>query len=300
MKIPYYPGCTLKAQGLGFETSAIASANALDIEMVELERWNCCGTVFSLASDDLMHYVAPIRNFIRVQEAGYDKVVTLCSMCYNTMKRANLMVQSDDEKLKTLNDFMYKEVDYTGKVDIVHLLELLRDEIGFNAITKKVLKKIGNLKVAPYYGCMLTRPKEVGIDDWEEPSIMEELIEALGAEVVDDPLRGECCGAYHTVNAKELVADRARMIVTSAKKRGADIIILSCPLCEFNLDTRQRDTQEIYNDFIGMPVLYFTQLMALALGLGEEVCRFDLHYVDPRPLLIEKGIIEEGEEKNAK
>ena len=115
---------------------------------------------------------------------------------------------------------------------------------------------------------------------------MENLITALGAEAVDDPMRGECCGAYHTVNAKDLVTERTRMIVSSAKKRGADIIILSCPLCEFNLDS--------------MPVLYFTQLMALALGLGEEVCRFDLHYVDPRPLLIEKGIIEEGEEKNAK
>lgn len=300
MEIPYYPGCTLKAQGLGFETSAIASAKAVDIEMVELERWNCCGTVFSLASDDLMHYVAPIRNFIRVQEAGYDKMVTLCSMCYNTMKRANLLVKNDSEKLKTLNDFMYREEDYKGNVEIVHLLELLRDEIGFETISKKVIRKFNGLKVAPYYGCMLTRPKEVGIDDWEEPQIMENLITALGAEVVDDPMRGECCGAYHTVNSKDLVAERTRLIVTSAKNRGADVIILSCPLCEFNLDTRQKDTVKIYSDFTGIPILYFTQLIALSLGLGKEVCRFDLHYVDPRPLLIEKGIIEEGEDKNAK
>lgn len=300
MKIPYYPGCTLKSQGLGFETSAMAAARAIDIEMEELERWNCCGTVFSLASDDLMHYIAPIRNFIRVQEAGYDKVVTLCSMCYNTMKRANLLVKNDSEKLKTLNDFMYREEDYKGNVEIVHLLELLRDEIGFETISKKVIRKFNELKVAPYYGCMLTRPKEVGIDDWEEPQVMENLIKALGAEVVDDPMRGECCGAYHTVNSKELVAERTRMIVTSAKNRGADIIVLSCPLCEFNLGTRQKDTIEIYSDFSGIPILYFTQLMALALGMGKEVCRFDLHYVDPRPLLIEKGIIEEGEEKNAR
>ncbi len=298
MKIPYYPGCTLKTQANGFETSAIKVAGTLDIDFEELERWNCCGTVFSQASDNLMQYLAPIRNCIRVQEAGFDKFVTLCSMCYNTMKRANLQVAHDDEKLKTINSFMYREEDYRGSVEVFHLLEMLRDEVGFEKISKKVIKKLSGLKVAPYYGCMLTRPQEVGIDDLEEPRIMEDLIRALGAEVIDDPLRGECCGSYHTVNAKDLVTERTRMIVSSAKNRGADVIILSCPLCEFNLDTRQKDTKEKYSDFTGIPILYFTQLMALAFGLREEVCRFDLHYIDPRPVLIDKDVIEEGERKN--
>ncbi len=300
MKVSYYPGCTVKNQGLGFETSALAAAEVLNIEMQELPRWNCCGTVFSLASDDLMHYTAPIRNFIRVQEAGYDKVVTLCSMCYNTMKRAELTVKDDPEKLETLNNFMNLEEDYKGNVKLVHLLEMFRDEIGFQVIAKKVLKSLKGLKVAPYYGCTLTRPKEVGIDDYEEPRVMEDLLKTLGAEVISDPLRGECCGSYHTVNAKELVAERTRMIITSAKNKGADVIVLSCPLCEFNLDSRQKETKNIYSDFTGIPVLYFTQLLALAFGLGEEVCKFNLHSVDPYPLLKEKNIIEEGDDNNGK
>jgi heterodisulfide reductase subunit B len=124
---------------------------------------------------------------------------------------------------------------------------------------------------------------------------MEDLLQTLGADVIVDPLRSECCGSYHTVNAKELVAERTRMILNSVKSRGAEVIVLSCPLCEFNLDARQKDTVETFTDFTGIPVLYFTQLMALALGLGEEVCQFNIHYVNPYPLLIEKNIIEEGE-----
>ncbi len=293
MKIPYYPGCTLKAQGLGFEESAVAAASALDIEMEEMIRWNCCGTVFSLASDDLIHHAAALRNLIRVQETGNDRVVTLCSMCYNTLKRVNLEIKNNEEDLEKLNGFMYREEDYLGGVTVLHLLEILRDEIGFDAIAKKVKKPLKDLKITPYYGCLLTRPKEIGLDDWEEPTVMEELLRALGATVVDDPFRGECCGSYHTVTSKDLIAERTRMIVSSARERGADAIVLSCPLCEFNLDARQEDTTERYTDFVGLPVLYFTQLMALSLGCEEEVCRFDLHYVDPRPLLKEKGILEE-------
>lgn len=294
MQIPYYPGCTLKSQGIGFENSAKAVLMVLGIEMKELERWNCCGTVFSLASDDLIHYAAPMRNLIRVQETGNNRVITLCSMCYNTLKRSSLLLQNDEEKLNTLNDFMSLEENYKGKVKVLHLLEILRDEVGFETISKKVVKPLKDLKVVPYYGCLLTRPKEVGIDDWEEPRIMEDLMQAMGAKVLDEPLRGECCGSYHTVNSKDLVAERTRMIVSSARNRGADVIVLSCPLCEFNLDARQKDTAEIYNDFVGIPVLYFTQLMALALGLDEKVCSFDFHYVDPRPMLKEKGILDWG------
>lgn len=295
MKIPYYPGCTLKNQALGFEKSALAVTRALDVELQELSRWNCCGTVFSLAHNDLFHNLAPIRNLIRVESAGYDQVVTLCSMCYNTMKRANLIVKNDPSQLKTLNDFMYREPDYHAQVKVIHLLELLRDTIGYKNISKKVLHPLHGLKVIPYYGCTLTRPKEVAIDDWEEPCVLEDLMEVLGAEVIDNPLRGECCGSYHTVNAKELVVERTNMIISSAKKRGADIMVVSCPLCEFNLGTRQRETNQIHSGFSGIPVLYFTQLMVLAFGLNLQSFRPDLHYVDPLPILEQRGIIEEGE-----
>jgi len=291
MKISYYPGCTLKKNALNLETSALAVGKELGIEMVELPRWNCCGTVFTLASDDLMRQAAPIRNLIRVQELGENQVVTLCSMCYNTLKRANLLVKNDNEKLATLNEFMDQEEDYRGDVKVIHLLEILKNDVGFDKIREKVKKPLNGLKVAPYYGCLLTRPKEIGLDDMEEPTILHDLVESLGAEVIDDPLKTECCGAYQTVSNKEVVADRTYNILTSAQSRGAEAIVLSCPLCDFNLDHRQKDVEEKYHDFEKIPVFYFTQLMAIAFGMDENVCGLDLNYVNPLPLLRKKKLI---------
>ncbi len=282
MEITYYPGCTMKTMAKNFEDSAISSFRALGIELKELPRWNCCGTVYSLTSDDLMHHLAPIRNLIRVKEQGADRVLTFCSMCFNTLKRANLMVRENPENRDKLNNFMDREeIDYVGDVEIVHGLEILRDEVGFDKIAEAVKQPLDGLKVAPYYGCMLLRPEEVAIDDAENPAIMENLIEALGAEVIEFPYKNECCGAYQTVNAIDLVAKRTLAITGFAKRAQADVILTSCPLCQFNLDRRQKEVKEQFPEFIEMPVLYFTQLLAVALGLGEEVCRFDLNYINP-------------------
>lgn len=291
MKILYYPGCTLKKNAKNLETSALAISKELGIEMVELPRWNCCGTVYSLASDDLMRQAAPIRNLIRVQELGENKVVTLCSMCYNTLKRSNLKFRNAEEDLATLNDFMYLEEDYKGNVEVFHLLELLKNDIGFDKIAEKVKKPLNGLKVAPYYGCLLIRPKEVGLDDMEEPRILHSLLESIGAEVIDFPLKTECCGAYQTVGNKGVVADRTYNILTSAQSRGAEAVALSCPLCDFNLDHRQKEVVDKYSDFSTIPVFYFTQLLAIAFGLEKNVCGFDLNYIDPRPLLGSKNIL---------
>ena len=289
MEIPYFPGCTLKTAALNFEDSAVASAAALGIELVELPKWYCCGTVYSLASDDLIHQLAPIRTLLRVKEAGDDRVVTLCAMCYNTLKRANQLIREDEEKREKINSFMYEEeTDYNGEVKVYHLLQLLRDDIGFEKIREKVRTRLKGLRVAPYYGCLLLRPPEAGLDDPEEPRVLEDLLRSTGAEVVDHPFKTECCGSYNTVDRVDLVADRTREIVGSAIKRGAELLVTSCPLCQFNLDNRQKDVAEAHSDFNGIPVLYFTQLLAVALGLDEKALRFDLNYIDPFPLFEEK------------
>jgi heterodisulfide reductase subunit B len=263
------------------------------VEVEELPRWNCCGTVFSLATDDLIHHVAPIRNLIRVKESNTNRVMTLCAMCYNTLKRANERVKADPESLDKINKFMAprEKVEYEGDVQVLHLLELLRDEIKFENIAKKVVKPLKNLKIASYYGCLLVRPKEIGLDDAENPVVLENLMNALGSKAVDFPYKTECCAAYQTVDKPEVVADRTYQIITSAQTQGAEVISVSCPLCAFNLDHRQKETSQKYLDFKSMPILYFTQLMAIALGCPGERLRFDLHYIDPRPLLKGKGLI---------
>lgn len=292
MKITYYPGCTLKSTAKNFEDSALCSLKNLEVDFEELPRWNCCGTVFSLATDDLIHHVAPIRNLIRVKESNSNRVLTLCAMCYNTLKRANERVKSDSESLDKINQFMYREnIDYAGDVKILHLLELLRDEIKFENIAKKVVKPLKNLKIANYYGCLLVRPREIGLDDVENPTILENLTAALGGEPVDFPYKTECCASYQTVDKPEIVADRTYHILTSAQNQGAEVVTVSCPLCAFNLDHRQKETVREYPEFKSIPILYFTQLLAISLGCSKETLGFDLHFIDPKPILKEKGLI---------
>jgi heterodisulfide reductase subunit B len=290
----YYPGCTMKAStsnGLGFEESAIAATEELGVELVEMEKWYCCNTVYSMASDDLIRQVAPIRNLVKVQKTGEDKVVSLCSMCTNTLIMANSIVNNEPDKLETINAFMDTEPEYKGEVEVLHLLQVLRDEVGMDKIKKAIKKPLKGLTLSPYYGCVLTRPKEAAIDDPVHPTLMRELLEALGAVVIEDPYQMECCGSYHTVANKEIVADRTYQIVESSKKRGADALVLTCPLCQFNLDSRQVETKELYRNFTRMPVLYFTQLLAIALGIDPAVCHFENHEVNPLPLLESKGLV---------
>jgi len=294
MKIPYYPGCSLKSTAKHFEVSAIAVAKELGIEFVEIPRWNCCGVVSSLTEDDIIHHVGPIRNFVRVLEMNENglvdnekRLLTLCSMCFNTLKRSNLRVKEKPDDLDVINDFMYQEKDYDGSVEVVHFLEVLQ-KIGFDKVKEKVKKNLENTKVAAYYGCMLIRPKEVGIDDPEVPAIFEKLIQSLGAEPVDWRSKIRCCGSYLTLNNKDTVVDIAHDILTDAQKNGAELIITSCPLCAFNLDNRQKDIKSKYPSFIEIPVLYFTQLMALAFGLEEKHWGLDLNYINSYNLLSKK------------
>jgi heterodisulfide reductase subunit B len=292
MKISYYPGCTLKANAKNFEDSALCSLKQLGLEVEELRRWNCCGTVYSLATDDLIHHIAPIRNLIFSKEAKAEALMTLCAMCYNTLKRANERIKKSRDDRDIINRFMDAEgLAYEGDVKVLHLLELLRDEIKFGNVAKKVVKPLKNLKVASYYGCLLVRPKEIGLDDVENPRVLENLMTALGADPVDFPYKTECCASYQTVDNPGIVAERTYRILTSAQRAGADVVSVSCPLCAFNLDNRQKETVNLYSDFKKMPILYFTQLLGIALGCPEEALRFDLHGVDPKPALKQKGLL---------
>jgi len=297
MRLAYYPGCTLKTTAKNFEASALASAKKLGIELVELPRWNCCGTVHALASDDVMHYIAPIRNLVRVEEmkskglVDDSRVVTLCEMCFNTLKRANTGVREDSERMRKVRDIMADEdPQYSGSTEVIHYLELIR-QLGWEKVSEKVEKPLKGLNVASYYGCLLLRPRGVGIDDVDNPTVMENIVKALGAEVIDIPFKSKCCGTYHTVHMKDVASDLSQRILNQAVKGGADLITLACPLCEYNLGGRQDEIKGLYRGFSPIPVVYFTQLMALAFGLGEESVGFSENESSPVPLLREKGLL---------
>ena len=291
MDLSYYPGCTLKTKALNFEDSAIAAMSALGVNLVELPRWNCCGTVYSMAEDDLAHHIAPVRNLVRVAEQGSDKVVTLCSFCYNTLKRAGLLMRNSPEKRDTINAFMDDEIDYNDNVEVLHLLEVLRDDLGWEEIALGVKTPLEGLKVVPYYGCTLTRPQEVAIDSVENPVVLQELLRALGATVLDFPLATECCGSFEVVSEPDSVTERAYRILGMALRNGAEAVVVSCPLCAHNLGQKQPEIVMKNKDFPGIPVIYFTQLLALAVGVSPEACRFDLNFGQAEALLGRKGLL---------
>ncbi len=277
----YYPGCTLKTKASDYEESAMAVMEALGKPLVEMDDWYCCGAVQSLTTDDLMHQLAPIRTMCCAQEQGEKELVTLCDMCYNVLKQANERVRENPDDLETMNEFQDEDPDYLAEVEIYHLFQILQDMK--DDIRKKIVNPLSSLRVTPYYGCMLLRPEKAAIDDTEDPSVMEELLELTGAEVIDNPKRTECCGSYHTVNRSDIVEKRVKEIVGRAVEDGADVIVLSCPLCQFNLEYHQKTTE------FEVPVLYLTELLALAFGISVGMKK---HKIDPIKKFKEKDILE--------
>ncbi|MFH2070157.1 MAG: CoB--CoM heterodisulfide reductase iron-sulfur subunit B family protein [Elusimicrobiota bacterium] len=273
MKIAYYPGCTLKLQAKIFEDTALAVAKHLGIEMVEMQNWNCCGTVSSLANDNLMHHIAPLRVLTRALKNGNKKLVTLCAVCWNTLKQSNELIKNGPDasiKLEKINSFLSDEKDeqinYNGEVEVLHFLEILRDTRaggGLEKISRNVQNPL-NKKIAPYYGCLFTRPEKIAIDNKiEQPEIMSELISALGGEPIDFPYSVECCGSYQTVNRPEIVSQKIQQILDSAKEFGAEAVTVACPMCFYNLDKLQKGDTKIR-------ILYFTEIIAEAFGLTGQ------------------------------
>ena len=186
------------------------------------------------------------------------------------------------------------EEEYANNVDVVHFLEILRDNLGFDKLNEKVTKKLEGLKVAPYYGCQILRPASVlQMDDPEKPTILDDFLASLGCDVVDFPFKVECCGSYQIINedVRDAVLSCSHNILDSAVKSGAEAIALTCPVCYFNLDAKQKDMAERFEDYKPIPILYFTELLGLALEVDDKLFDFSKHFIDPRPLFAEKGLI---------
>ena len=277
MKISYYPGCTLKTKAKNLDRAAIASLEALGVEVEEIDRWNCCGAVHSLTADDLIHQVGPVRNLVRAKEQGADKLVTLCSMCYNTLARANQIMKNDEVKRDTINRFMDEEIDYAGEVEVVHYLTYLQEEIGWEKIKEQVTVPLNDLKVAPYYGCTLQRPAEIGIEPFGSYTLMTGLLEAIGATAMEFNAADKCCGSYQVLNAPAGENSAGSAIINLAAGAGIEALATSCPLCEYNLGKQQQEMMQKGNIATNIPTYYFTQLLAVALGLDSENCHFELN-----------------------
>jgi heterodisulfide reductase subunit B len=311
-RVAYYPGCALKERSSHLDSSARAALEKLDIKLDEIENWTCCGAVPPPSEERIMNLVAPVRILRNLRDSGEDIVVTICDFCYNVLKRANHTIRTDEIKRTRINKFLnddepereyiesreYDKPEYCGEVRVFHLFEYLRDIVGFETISEKVLFPLEGLKIAPYYGCVMLRPEsEIGLDKPENPSIMEEFIKALSAEPVKYPYRTECCGSYLSVSAPVSSMRLCHRILTSAQDRGADAILVSCPLCFYNLESKQKDIIKEFTGFKGIPVIYFTQLLAIAMGIEEKVLEFNKHCIDVMPLFQESAWASKQKEK---
>ncbi len=282
-KIPYFPGCTLKTTAKGFDSSLRASTMLLGVELVELPEWNCCGATFPLLADNVLDLAAPARVLVAAREAG-ERLAVACTTCYNVLRRTNLAIRADEDRREKLNFFI--EAEYEGDLQVVDVLQILRDEVGFEKIARMVKKPLTGLKAAAYYGCMVLRPTaEVAYDDPENPRALDELLIALGAETVDYPHKGECCGSYLAVISAEATAEMTHTILSSAQKNGAQLMVTNCPVCQFNLDKQQVEMGRRHTGYQSIPVLYFSQLLGMALGLDTSDFGWENHHIDPQPVL---------------
>jgi len=261
MKYSYYPGCTLKTKAQELEKFAIDSANVLGFELQEQKEWQCCGAVYPLASDEIASKLSAVRSLVGARDKG-EKLVTLCAACHHVIKRVNEDMKTKDDIRTKVNNYLELTKEYEGETEVLHYLEVLRDEIGFDELAKKVTNPLTGRKIGAYYGCLLLRPSTtMNFDDPENPSIMEDFIKAIGATPVKYPYRTECCGGYLCLDQKELVTKMTDNIVKSALQHEAQEIVTACPLCKYNLE---RSCSAEKNK---LSISYFTELLAEALGV---------------------------------
>lgn len=261
MQFSYYPGCTLRTKAVNLDKYAKASAKALGIDLVEIEQWQCCGGVYPLQSDEIATKLSSVRTLNEAKEKGHD-LITVCSACHHVIKRVNDDMKNVEDIRTRANNYMQLETPYAGETNVYHYLEMLRDVVGFDVIKEKVVNPLKGKKIAAYYGCLLLRPSKImAFDNPENPSIIEEFIEAIGAQPVVYPYRNECCGGYISLREKDLAKSMCDKIKDSAKGFGADMITTACPLCMYNLNKSEN---------VDIPVVYFTELLAEALGVKED------------------------------
>ena len=264
MKYSYYPRCTLRTKAKDLDAYARASAKALGFELEEIENWQCCGGVYPLGSDEIATKLSSVRALNEAKEKGQD-LVTLCSACHHVIKRVNDDMRNVEDIRTRANNYMQLDEPYAGETNVLHYLEVLRDRVGFDELKKKVVNPLKGRKIGAYYGCLLLRPSTVlAFDDPENPQIIEDFIRAIGAEPVVYPYRNECCGGYISLKEKEMSGRMSCNIVDSAAGAGAEMLITACPLCMYNLNKSGSGK---------IPVYYFTELLAEALGVKEEALK---------------------------
>jgi heterodisulfide reductase subunit B2 len=283
MKVSYYPGCSLHGTGKEYDLSVKAVCTALGVELKELDDWSCCGASSAHATNFKLSVALPARDLINAEKEGAADMMVPCAACFNRMKTAqhhlgeNISLKSEVEEMVGGK--------YRGTINVRNPIDIFYHEVGLQNISDRVMKLLTGIKPVSYYGCLLLRPPEVcKFDDAENPVLLDGIMKTLGAEVRDWSYKTECCGGSLTISNTRHVVRLVDRLMTMAREAGANCVITACPVCMANLDMRASER-------LRLPIFYFTELMALALGLEGPEKWAGMHRVDSRPLLYGLGLI---------
>lgn len=283
MKLAYYPGCTLHGTAREYNASTKAVSKAAGIELVEIPDWNCCGALEAIFDKELSMGLSA-RNNMLAQRTGLDLVIP-CSICSHNLGRADKAMRTDEAfrgKIEKALGDKYKQNGFKIK----HLLDVMTNDVGVEALAQKFKRSLKGIKAVPYYGCLLVRPSEVSkFDNPENPTSLDNLIKSTGAECLPYTQKTKCCGGNLLMSNQDYAFKLTQKLFDEAKASGANCIVVACPMCHMLLDCQQSAVEKAHNTKIDMPVLYFTQLIGLAMGLGEKELELDRNMVSPSKLI---------------
>ena len=288
----YYPGCSLEGTAIEYEMSVRLVLKTLGVKLKEPDDWSCCGSTPAHSVDHVLAAALAARNLAIVERMGVSLVITACPACLSAFKKAHLRMVKDETFKDRVNDIL--EEPYQCGVTAKSVLQIIYEDIGLEAVAKKVTTALPDLKVAPYYGCIINRPPEImQFDDPENPVAMDKIIDALGVEVCNFAFKVECCGAAFGVTKRKMVNKLSSKILTMALDAGANAIAVPCQLCQQNLDLRQDQINHTMGSSFSVPVLYFTQVMGLAYGYSPQELGIDKHNVNADRVIRSRIPIEE-------
>lgn len=301
-KVAYYPGCALEGSGGPYDRSTRALVKSLGLEMETLQDWNCCGAMEVKNVHPMLQTYMSARNMaIASEQMGYDTVMAPCNGCYHNLKKAEYELATSDESLQTLQSLAKKSDDpvYKGDVRTVHLLEWLMEDLGTEGIKQKISKSLNGIKIANYYGCMYTRPRQIfpekdqgpGSESSYKPHFMDDLLGAAGAINVDFPLKTACCGGAHTLSDADTSTQLVLNIIQAAEDAGAEVIATECPTCHSGLEMHQVRAETEFGIKTNVKILYFTQLLGLAMGLSARKLGVHENVSDSLDFLHAKGVV---------
>ena len=290
MKYAYYPGCSSEGSGAEYARASEAVLEALGVELEEIDDWVCCGASPAHATSHLLSIALPAITCASAEKQSMD-ILTCCACCHSRLKQVNQQVKDDPELRAKISEII--EEDYKGSLNVLHITEVLKREVGLEAIKEHVRKPLKGLKTACYYGCLMARmPEALRSDKSEYPMLLDDLMDAVGAEPLDWPYKTECCGAALTLVRTKTVIRLCADILQMAKQNGADVLVVACPLCQANLDLYQAEAEKLLGERFSIPIIYFVQLMGLAMDLDPKRIGLDKLIVDPLPILAKKGFID--------